>query len=86
MIEEYERKINKTKQLLEEEKLKVINKGKNEDTLVQEQVISNSTIESNAKSTPDFKSKKEMKIIENSSLHDNINIGSNNLSAKNAKK
>jgi hypothetical protein len=62
LIEEYERKINKTIKLLEEEKKKNTKKtgGANE----------NATIESNTKSTPEFKQKND-KIQENNNY---INI------------
>jgi hypothetical protein len=59
LIEEYERKINKTIQLLEEEKKKASN-GKKELLEVDKTMDKDgkpiaSTIESNAKSTPEFK-------------------------------
>jgi hypothetical protein len=72
LIEEYERKINKTILLLEEEKKKVQGKKKFEDTL--ELIAPTSTIESNSKSTPEFKHKKDinLKVLENKSLNNNI--------------
>ncbi len=56
MIEEYERKINKTKSLLEEEKKKVSKKGIEKDEIAK---VFDSNTEGNIKSTPEFKNKKE---------------------------
>ena len=69
MIEEYERKISKTKSLLEEEKNKVAKKGltTEEDSLPSAYTLGcnpqkQATHEPNpnAKSTPEFKSKREL--------------------------
>ena len=83
LIEEYEKKINKTILLLEEEKKKVQGKKKLEDTL--DIIAPTSTIESNSKSTPEFKSKKEihMKVLETTNL---TNVSPKEINSKNAKK
>lgn len=69
--------------MLEEEKKKVHIKPKNENLGVD---TSNgkTTLESNAKSTPEFKSKKEMqKLQENNNF---ANLASKDVASKNAKK